>query len=59
MSDLMFNEEKAKNDLEKMRKTYVKALKDLKDIEARQEEIAKKIYAIPKRNLDKRKIWQE
>lgn len=55
----MFNEEKAKNDLEKMRKTYVKALKDLKDIEARQEEIAKKIYAIPKRNLDKRKIWQE
>lgn len=52
----MFNEEKVKKDLVKMREAYGKALKDLKDIEARQEEIAKKIYAIPKHNLDKRKI---
>jgi len=54
----MFDEEKVKKNLERMRKTYAEALKELKDIEARQEEIAKKIYAIPRRNLDKRKIWE-
>ena len=55
----MFDEEKVKINLEKMREAYKKALKDLKDIEARQEEIAKKIYEIPKRNQDKRKIWEK
>ncbi|KKR44262.1 MAG: hypothetical protein UX02_C0001G0095 [Candidatus Moranbacteria bacterium GW2011_GWC1_45_18] len=55
----MFNEEKVKKDLEKMRDMYKKALKDLKDIDARQEEIAKKIYSMPKRNLNKRKIWEQ
>lgn len=54
----MFDEEKVKKDLEKMRKIYAEALKELKDIEARQEEIAQKIYAIPERNKDKRKIWE-
>ncbi|MDP1845928.1 MAG: hypothetical protein Q8L09_04250 [Candidatus Moranbacteria bacterium] len=53
----MFDEEKAKKDIEKMRKSYDEALKELKDIEARQEEIAKKIYAIPKSNKNNRKIW--
>ena len=55
----MFNEEKVKKDLEKMRKSYEDALKELKDIEARQEEIAKKIYAIRDRNKHNRKIWNE
>jgi archaellum component FlaC len=55
----MFDEEKVKKDLVKMREAYEKALKDIKDIEARQEEIAKKIYAIRERNKDKRKIWEE
>ena len=55
----MFDEEKVKGDLDKMRDIYKKALKDLKEIEVRQEEIAKKIYAIPKRNNDKRKIWEK
>lgn len=55
----MFDEEKAKKDLLRMRDIYKKALKDLKEIEARQEEIAKKIYAIRERNKNKRKIWEE
>jgi len=55
----MFDEEKVKKDLLRMRDVYKKALKDLKDIEARQEEIAKKIYAIRERNKNKRKIWEE
>jgi hypothetical protein len=55
----MFDEEKVKKDLERMRKTYAEALKDLKDIEARQKEIAQKIYLIRDRNKDKRKIWEE
>lgn len=55
----MFDEEKVKGDLLKMRDVYKKSLKDLREIEARQGEIAKKIYEIRERNKDKRKIWQE
>lgn len=40
----MFDEEKVKEDLERMRKAYGKALKKLEDIEARQEEISRIIY---------------
>jgi hypothetical protein len=55
----MFDEEKVKKDLIRMRSAYKEALKDLKEIEARQEEIAKKIYAIRERNKNRRKIWEE
>jgi len=51
----MFDEVKVQKDLEKMRKTYEGALKELKDVEARQEEIARKIYAICDRNKNVKK----
>ncbi len=40
----MFNEEKVKKDLERMRRVYLKAIKDLNEIKARQDQIAKLIY---------------
>ena len=40
----MFNEEKVKKDLERMRRGYKKAIKDLNEIKARQDQIAKLIY---------------
>jgi len=40
----MFNEEKAKEDLDRMRKAYEEAIKEMDDILARQKEIAEKIY---------------
>ncbi len=45
----MFDEDKVKKDLERMRGAYKKALKRLRDIKARQEKIAEKIYAARKR----------
>lgn len=44
----MFNEEKAKKDLEKMRKAYEDAIKEMDDILARQKEIEEKIYKVYK-----------
>jgi hypothetical protein len=41
----MFNEEKAKKDLERMREAYAEASKSLDDIKERQTKIAQKIYA--------------
>jgi flagellar biosynthesis chaperone FliJ len=49
----MFDEEKAKKDIEKMRKAYDEALKKLEDIEARQEKIAQEIYKARKNTIDK------
>jgi len=40
----MFDEEKVKKDLERMRKAYEKALKDLREIKARQDKITREIY---------------
>lgn len=45
----MFDEDKVKKDIERMRKAYGKALKRLEDIKARQEKIAEKIYAARKK----------
>jgi hypothetical protein len=42
----MFDEEKAKKDLGKMREAYIKSIKEMDDILARQKEIAEKIYKI-------------
>jgi hypothetical protein len=42
----MFDEEKVKRDLEKMRKAYENAIKEMDRILARQKEIAEKIYEI-------------
>jgi hypothetical protein len=47
----MFDEEKVKKDLEKMRKAYEKALKDLNEIKARQDRILKDIYEVRKQTL--------
>jgi len=40
----MFNEEKVTQDLEQMREVYKKAVKELREIKARQDKIAKLIY---------------
>jgi hypothetical protein len=48
----MFDEEKVKKDLDKMRKAYKKAMKSFDEIEARQKKIAEMIYGI-KNNEDK------
>ena len=42
----MFDEEKVKKDLGKMREAYEKAIKEMDEILARQKEIADKIYNI-------------
>ena len=55
----MFDEEKTKKDLLRMRDAYKKAHKDLKEIETRQKKIAENIYTIRERNKNKRKIWEE
>jgi hypothetical protein len=47
----MFDEEKAKKDIEKMRKAYEKAFKRLDEIKARQEKIAKIIYKAGEKNI--------
>ena len=44
----MFNEEKVKKDIQRMREAYDKALKDLDEIKERQSKIAQKIYAARK-----------
>ena len=49
----MFDEEKVKKDLERMREAYKKALKNLDDIQKRQAKIAEKIYATRKNNSAK------
>ncbi|MFA5872271.1 MAG: hypothetical protein WC858_06175 [Parcubacteria group bacterium] len=49
----MFDEDKVKKDLEKMRKAYEKAMKDFDEIEARQKKIAEMIYGA-KDNEDKK-----
>lgn len=49
----MFDEEKVKKDLERMRKSYDEALKKLEDIEARQEKIAREIYKARKNVINK------
>ena len=46
--ELMFNEEKVKKDLERMKEAYSKALKSLDEIKERQSKIARKIYAARK-----------
>jgi len=46
----MFNEEKVKNDLEKMRQAYRKALKTLEAVKARQAQIAESISKYKARN---------
>jgi len=55
----MFDEDKIKKDLEKMREAYAKASKKLDDIRARQAKIAEKIYAARKDNSAKnnKTIW--
>jgi len=40
----MFNEEKVTQDLKRMREVYKKAVKELREIKARQDKIAKLIY---------------
>jgi hypothetical protein len=45
----MFNEEKAKKDLERMREAYAKAFKKLDEVEARQQGIAEIIYKAEKK----------
>lgn len=45
----MFDEEKVKKDLERMRKIYEDAIKELDDIKARQDKIAEIIYKVPKK----------
>jgi hypothetical protein len=49
----MLDEEKIKKDLEKMREAYVKASKQLDDIQERQSKIAEKIYAARRDNSAK------
>jgi flagellar biosynthesis chaperone FliJ len=51
----MFNEEKVKKDLEKMRAAYDKALKSLDEIQARQAKIAEKIYTARKSGANENK----
>jgi len=40
----MFDEEKARNDIEKMRRAYDEAIKEIDEVLSRQKEIADKIY---------------
>jgi hypothetical protein len=56
----MFDEEKTKKDIERMRKAYMKALKKFDDIKERQAAIAQKIYAARKNNLAKNNkiLWE-
>ena len=51
----MFDEDKIKNDLEKMREAYGKARKSLEAVKKRQAEIAKSIsnYKARNKNLNK------
>jgi hypothetical protein len=48
----MFDEEKVKKDLEKMRGAYQAALKRLEDIQARQKKIAQEIYEARKLTIE-------
>jgi hypothetical protein len=50
---VMFNEEKVKKDIEKMRKAYDEALKELGVIDARQKKIAEEIYKARKNVINK------
>jgi len=49
----MYDETKVKEDLERMRKAYAKALKDLDDIKARQDKIVRDIYEARKKVINK------
>ncbi len=46
----MFDESKVKEDLEKMRKIYRKAIKDFNEIKARQDKVAKLILKLQTHN---------
>ena len=50
----MFDEEKAKKDIEKMREVYKTALKKLEDIQLRQNKIAKEIYEARKITIEEK-----
>jgi hypothetical protein len=49
----MFDEEKAKKDILRMREAYDNALKKIEEVEKRQAKIAEKIYAARKNNSAK------